>query len=858
MFFLAGIILIITSVVLSRPDEEELNVKTTASKEISYQPSELSEATEVSEQFLDYLETGRNPFISPVKLVKSEAQLESPPPIPKPLFFNLFSPLPDENHYNAFTFLLPLKNDPPDATTYNLLASDDIKQLIDATKPKETVEDKKPDDPFPDTITLWDNTVLKGKIVRKDETSIVFQKEGDTITITYDLKALRNVNEHMTIEQKYLKRKSEINDADATAHVELARWCMEEKLISQALFEINRAIKIDATQLDYYLLAAGLYRRVMDTENEMKLYKGALNTSLVKKEAIYLQMGELYEKLNRMPEAIEAYNSAVKAAPNQITPLVKLGRMYYQCGYYEQLETAYSNASRISTRDTDVALLEGMLLFKKGELSKAEERLNEILDDNSGEEEWKLEFHKDEIYSTLGVINVLQKNYNNASKYFYAAIENAPYKASGWINLAALYLMSRDYTTAEWLIKESMERAPVSAMPYLAGAYALWGQNKTDNALKSLQDASKMETDNILINFALGQFYFSKGDFSQAQKIFSEIIKRKPLIPACLYYLGLCSFYANNFPEAAIYFKVYLTKLANEKPSPADYSMTGIAYLSAKQTNTARFWFDQALAINPQFAPALNGIGYIEYLSKNTENAINQFKKVLALYPNDAYASASLTAIEEAETQVAWPDPFDRPDNTTVGEGWTEHDENYNVEIEIFNRQLKFSGIQKNTVNGVSYIERISAANALVRFDCELNIKEMNRGGAGIFLAAKDSASGAKQGVLFYGIFLSGNKYRLGWQASGSADVVSDKWNEIPVAELPNDYLKLSIRKATGSDKQLELKLLLNDVVVASIVSSKIPSVSRAKIFALGIYGYAPIGTTWELLADSVKVIEKR
>ncbi len=859
MFFLAGVALIIITVILSRPDKEESDVKIPPPKETGYQPSELFEPTDVSEQFLDYLGTGRNPFVSSVKLIKSEAQLETPPPIPKQPFFNLFSPLPDDNYYNAYIFSLPLKDDPSETATYNLPASDDIRQLIEETKPKETVEDKKPDDPFPDTITLWDNTTLKGKIVRKNEGSIVFQKEGDFIIITYDRKALRNINEHMTIEQKFQKRKSEISDTDASAHVTLARWCIEEKLTKEALGEIKRAIKIDGSQLDYYLLAADLCRKLMDTEKEMELYKDALNTLLVKKEIVYLRIGGLLEKLNRFPEAIDAYSSAVKTAPNQITPLVKLGRMYYQCGYTEQLENTYKSVCQISPRDTSIGLLEGMLLFKKGELVKSEERLNELLNRAPDEEEWKFEFSKDEIYSALGIINVLRKNYTDASTYFSGEIKSAPYKASGWINLASLYLLAKDYSTAESIITETMGRAPTSALPYLARAYVLCGQNQIDGAFKSLQNASKMEADNILINFALGQYYFTKGDFAQAQKILSEIVKRKPLIPAGLYYLGLCSFYTNNFPEAAVCFKAYLDKLSNEKPSPADYSMTGIAYLSAKQTTAARFWFDQALAINPQFTPALNGIGYIEYLSKNTEKALAQFEKVMSLYPNDAYASASWTAIKEAETQVAWPDLFDRPNNTTVGEGWTEHDESYNVEIEISNQQLKFSGVQKNTANGVSYIERVSTANAFIRFDCELNKKELNRGGAGICLAAKDTSSGAKQGIVFYGVFFSGNKYCLGWQSSGSPDVVSDKWTEIPVANLPSDYLKLSIRKATGADKQPELKLLMNDIVVASIASSKIPTVSRAKNFTLGIYGYAPtIGTTWELFVDSVKIIEKK
>lgn len=854
--------LVITVIVNLPSDYESFEAKKPP-ETLIYQPNKILDLPYLSEQYLNYLLTGRNPFVSPMQKTPDQAKLELPQIILKKPSYNLWTPSPDNTYYNTFIYTIPLnkpqyrysvtpldKSDLPNLK--KLVPLDKIQQFIETTNPNLVKETKKITD-TPDYIYFMDNAFSKGKILMEDNEKVIFQEEGNKFPVSYPKSKIRKIERVYSLEEQYAQKVKELNAKDFSAHYDLARWCVTQGLITQALVEIEQAIKLNNTFIDLYLLAGDLYRRQMDLNNELRIYQQAINLPVLKKEIFYLRLGELYGLLNRNEEAIEAFKSAATVAPTNFSTWLKLSYAYFQMGEYNLSEDNYKKAYQIAPLDSGVVVLKGLLLFKKGILPEAQTVLKSILDKMAAEKQDISIIGKDEVYAVLGVINVLTKDYPSALNWFMMAVQSNPYRASHWVNLSLLYMLAGDTEISSVILTEAIKRDPSSALPYLAQGYLAWSQDRINEAIHNFQEAAKIEPFNSLVLYAQGQAHFDKDELTEASQIFSTLVKKKPLINDCLYYLGVIAFQNNKFSDSALFFKLYLKKLAG-KPLPGDYATLGIVHLSLNQFNIARSYFDQALNINPQFAPALNGLAYLEYKNNQSAKAIDYFSNVLKWYRDDIYASGSIKAIKEAESQVIWKDLFNRPDNNTVGEGWTEK-ELFGIEIEINYEKLYFKGTQVLQDNGVTYLERPINQDNFIRLEADLGINEINRACVGIYIASKEEKT---KGTIFYAIMPSEAKNKVAWQFSNSSEPVLSNWNEIPVVVSSLDPVKLEIQKVISDNNQIELKIWLNNKQVNTTPIPQAKFIMNAKSCALGIFGYAPLGTKWELLVKNIRVTEKK
>jgi tetratricopeptide (TPR) repeat protein len=864
IFFVALAVFLLTFL-LNRQNESVIN-KGGIDKS-KYQPSEINDIPDFSSQYLEYLKSGRNPFTSSVQKVSGEADIGLPPVVIKKPTYCLFSPMPESSYYNAFVYYVPAdkleyqysinrieQNDLP--IIGSLLSGESVEKLIESTENKTSVidEERKAIELFTDKIYFYDNTFSKGKVLMEDEQKIIFQEESKKYFVSYSKDKIRKIDRVYSFEEQYTKKAKDIRNEDALAHYELACWCIEKKLIKQAIFELQQSLKINNTQLDLYLLTADLYRQRMDLENELKIYHNALQTTVLKKEVIYIRMGELYDILNREDEALNAFSLAVQSAPNSLTALLKLSYAHYKKGDYKSSESVWEKVNQISSIDSGTVVMNGMLRFKKGELSKSrdllKDGLNKILSGNKGISI----VSTDQIYAILGVVNALLKNYTLASECFFESIRINSFRSSNWVNMAMLYLIAGDFNITAKILDVAQKRDPSSALPFLGKGYLFWCQDKINEAKSNFQKAVKIEPLNVLVQYALGQVYFAEGNIKEAISMFSGIVKQKPLILDSLYYLGIILFQESRFQESNDYFKLYFNALkANYLQS--DQAMLGITYLAINKLDNARSCFEQLIAMNPHFVLALSGLGYLEYKSNNKDKAMAYFNNILKLYNNDSYSINSLASIKEAHNQIIWKDIFARDDNLSIGEGWIER-EKPQIESEVFNKSLRLKGKQsENSDNGITFIMRSINKNNFIRLDAELEIQGINKAGVGIFVAVEEARF---KEALFYGIIPSNEGYNISWQGNNFEGVLNSKWKEISDIPRGKNKVKLSIQKSINSNNQIDLKLYINDKKVFNIPASSARFINASKDYLVGVFGYAPGNTEWELIVKSIKITEKK
>ena len=127
------------------------------------------------------------------------------------------------------------------------------------------------------------------------------------------------------------------------------------------------------------------------------------------------------------------------------------------------------------------------------------------------------------------------------------------------------------------------------------------------------------------------------------------------------------AFNKNNLLEAG---SLVTQAISMDRSQPAFHALNGFISLKRNDDRDARRHFQQALAIDADYQPALRGMGSVEYFSRNYNQSINHLKRSLSLYPEDApsryflgmcyYRTASYgSAIEHlkgfAETQPKHP-----------------------------------------------------------------------------------------------------------------------------------------------------------------------------------------------------------
>ncbi len=95
------------------------------------------------------------------------------------------------------------------------------------------------------------------------------------------------------------------------------------------------------------------------------------------------ELGRLFLKLKKVPEAVKAFNKAIDINRLDVTSYHYLGQLYFHQGKIDQAIRSYSYAMDISPRHSDRAFKFVDLLVKKKELQKAEKILKIVLRHNS-------------------------------------------------------------------------------------------------------------------------------------------------------------------------------------------------------------------------------------------------------------------------------------------------------------------------------------------------------------------------------------------------------------------------------------------------------------------------------------------
>lgn len=147
---------------------------------------------------------------------------------------------------------------------------------------------------------------------------------------------------------------------------------------------------------------------------------------------------------------------------------------------------------------------------------------------------------------------------------------------------------------------------------------------------KQILQANEIEEEKIKILLNKGNEYFLKELHDEALKVYDEVLKINPHCHEALNNKGVCLYYLGKFKEAS---ECYDELIKRKDRDPAHLFNKAVCLVNLKQVDDSIKLLDQLLTNDPTFKQALFYKGVVYYENGQFLDALHQFNKFLAVYP---------------------------------------------------------------------------------------------------------------------------------------------------------------------------------------------------------------------------------
>lgn len=258
----------------------------------------------------------------------------------------------------------------------------------------------------------------------------------------------------------------------------------------------------------------------------------------------------------------------------------------------------------------------------------------------------------------LGLLYLLQQDYERAEAAFTRARAGAPEDPGIEVGLGHLAIAKRDYSAAEKAFRPVVEStAPdpgeagheyrwlVYEMAHLGMAWVSANNNRHEQAIGHYDVILKRQEDDVFALLGKGNSLSGLRRMEEAEKLFRQVLRDHPDNPYALAELALVQY---NRGEDGAAEKGFRSALAvDDTRYTCPYEGLGLIYLRQGRIDEARKNFERAIAINPHIEyKKYNGLARIHIRNGDLDKARKLLKKSISNYPHDDEAREMLESLE--------------------------------------------------------------------------------------------------------------------------------------------------------------------------------------------------------------------
>jgi len=520
-----------------------------------------------------------------------------------------------------------------------------------------------------------------------------FQEQGDNVSALIQLKNAVAAN----------PADGEARLALATAYNRVGDALSAEKEVRKAM-ELGLPAERTLPELLLSQLFQTEFQKVIDATTPIAYTANALVTS---------QRGVAFYQLGKHDEAIEAFERALKLEPGQPISLMGLANIALARKESEKAAAYVEQVVASNPKNVEVWVFKGDYERSKGNSDAALAAYQQVLQLDPGSATGYLqsayvlvgERRFDEAQAALAkarkiapknlnviyvdaLIDFTQKKYTKALESLQQVLKVAPDHWPSVLLAGATQFSLKSMPQAEQHLKRYVEKFPESdyARKLLASTRVAGGDAK--GAIAVLQPVLEASEDSQLLAIA-GRAYMENRDYVRATAAFERASKLRPKEALLRTSLGLSKLQEGDQARAmtelelassldlgstdagttlaltAIRLQQYdkaiaaLAPLIKLRPeSPALRNLDGAARLGKKDRAGARASFEKALALQPDFFPAVDALARMDLEEKKPDLVRQRYEAFLQKYPKSVDALIALGALSVAQGQPALATPL--------------------------------------------------------------------------------------------------------------------------------------------------------------------------------------------------------
>lgn len=391
----------------------------------------------------------------------------------------------------------------------------------------------------------------------------------------------------------------------ANALLGLARLAMVQRDMDEATRLVEVAVTKNPRDPEVWVFKGDLMRTLHKMDLAVTAYSQALsinpNHFSAHVERAYIEIGT-----NKFDAAKDDIDGAKKAIPSSLTILYLQGLLDFTQGKNSAALESLQKVLRVAPEHMPSILLSGAVEYKMGATQQAEQHLKKYLDK-----------YPDNIYARKLLASTLIKNGQSqqAIAILGSALKDTPNDAQLFALAGESYMHVRDFSKATEYFEKASELAPKVALLHTEIGLSKLGQGDHAEATNQMELATSMD---------------SKSSKAGVTLVVTDLRLKQ-------------------------YDKALAAALAMDKQepdSPVIKNLVGGVYVAKEDLPTARTYFDKAIALKPDFFPAVMNLAQLDVREKKPEAAKQRLVAFLDKDKKNIPAMDALSRLADSQGQT--------------------------------------------------------------------------------------------------------------------------------------------------------------------------------------------------------------
>jgi tetratricopeptide (TPR) repeat protein len=291
-------------------------------------------------------------------------------------------------------------------------------------------------------------------------------------------------------------------------------------------------------------------------------------------------------------EAVNLLRKATQMAPNNSSYFANMGEIERQRGNSLEASVALRKALSLDPKSPQALNNLGIVHFDEKEYDEAVECYEKAI---------AIQPHFAEVHNNLGNAYRLLDRGEDAIACYQRAVTQRPVYAEAYNNMATALRDKDDIDAAEHAYRKAIAQKPTYMEAYNNLANLLTQKNRTEDALRLLGDALKIDDKNVIILITVARVQLKRGNLPLAEQAALIALKNDPKNAEARFVLGQVYHDQDRHPEAL----AKLEEAIGLEPKSAEFqNFYGVVLKSVGRIEDAHKAVLKAVELNPKFLSA--------------------------------------------------------------------------------------------------------------------------------------------------------------------------------------------------------------------------------------------------------------